>query len=480
MDGDARIRLFEACRHSLLSLIEAHYGPLSEFRLQFRRAARDAAGAVTDWIDARAEETLSSLLVDYWPDAPPGWRRSPQANAFRRRLVESAIEELSSERLHPALRIDPAPADPPEAKRFHGLIFNQPANAYNELFPLMVDSYIHDLSARGRLRRGVLAVRCSWLNESGEATRAMWHSPEDDALIEAELTRPVAFDSVHYLCIDPSAHQQWGDLFRTQEVIEANPQPVAALLDDKFACYQHWNENGTLTPEAELIPREDARNAGRIREALETLFSKMAPSERAWIVVQPNQGTEGRGVSAFEGPWGADAFLASAQGLAENIHAIAEHDDVLIRHGIESALLIDEALPAPAPFDIRVNVCDGRAESGCFQTGSDSSVIASVSQGGRIVEWKSLERAVVRFADGEETPFAEIKPAIEAAATQATAGFGRCALIGLDLRVGAARQGGTPCIQAIDANPRPAGLAHARYWNGEPGATQMLWTALER
>ncbi|MDP8246131.1 MAG: hypothetical protein P9L94_18760 [Candidatus Hinthialibacter antarcticus] len=445
------------CRQALLESLQSKFGRVSELRNQIHAKNSQTLHQISEWLDQEAGALLRPILRDQEVDGQ-----------FFERIKQTVIEELYSERLHPTLRISHIPIAPPVCDTVHCLLFEQLPNAYNELFPLMLDSYISDLERYGEARRLVIAAHVDWLDGDNCIARGAFYSIEQDELIEAPLECVLRFDSVHYLCISPKGHEAASRRLRTLNLKEVNPFPVSSIMDDKYECCLKWLGRGVLTPRAALIKRGQ-HSSDDIQQALRYLWDGLPP-ENALLVAQPNRGTEGRGVKAFR--------LPDNQGeLFEHVQLIIKKDDVLLRCGIEGAYLVHKETYEKALFDIRVNVIYGVAESGYIQVAEKNAVIASPTQGGHIVEWKSLGQYFVEGVGGNAAIGSDLLKNIQFAAVQAARAFGDQITAGVDLRLSLAED---QIFEAwvLDVNPRPAGLGRSCFWNSEPGVTNQLWFQL--
>lgn len=448
------------CRDALLTSLQSQFGEIAKIRGQIHSKKSNILDRVLPWLDQQAPGLLAPILANHSVD-----------HFFIERVKQTAIEEIYSERLHPTLRLAPSPLVAPVCDTVHCLLFDQLPNAYNELFPLMLDSYIADLERYGEARRLVVAAHVDWLNKNSNILRGAFYSPEDDEVVETAFECELCFDSVHYLCISPQGHEAASRRLKPLNLIEVNPAQISSQMDDKYECCQKWLNRGVPTPPAALLKQGETSGA-EVQQALQLLFDA-SPPESALVVAQPNQGTEGRGVKAFR--IGNNDERAA---LIKHIQTIGKADGVLLRRGVEGVYLLNHMTRERSLFDIRITVASGVAESGYIQSAAKNAVIASPSQGGRIVEWKALDAYLIE-SDGETTPFdLSLLRKIQFTAVQAVRTFGDGTMAGVDLRLGPTR--GEKRFEAwvLDVNPRPAGLGRSCFWNGEPGVTHRLWLQL--
>ncbi|MGC9326559.1 MAG: hypothetical protein ACP5I1_02895, partial [Candidatus Hinthialibacter sp.] len=413
---------------------------------------------------------------------------------LRRRLKDAVLEDVYSERLCPQIDLLPFPISKEDSRHpaafgasidetpVYAVCFEQSANICNELYPLMIDSYVCDLSKYWRRRLCLIGVHIDWLDEERRAKRCIYYRPEEDQIIETSLEEPLAIHTVHFLAVSPETHQIWSKRFSNKEVFQINLGGDSARADDKYACIQLWKENGVPTPQAVLLPQNevgsDERLFHQVKDSFEFLFEKESGEEVA-LLVQPNRGTEGRGVQSFTGPRDWRLFSQQHKALFEHIRRIAQQDDVLLRRGVRNVLLHDPAAGQHVCFDLRVNVACGRMESGFVMAAPPGAVISSPGRGGRILEykpeteWKLYTQNPPGLVSWNEGLWHDIQETAEAAA----APFAQCMLAGVDIRFEQRKGKITPLV--LDINPRPAGLAHSRYFDTrEPGVTQYLWDFL--
>lgn len=450
--------LFSQCRQLLLDALQAQFGCVDALRMQIHSPNSQTLQPITEWLDQQSNTLLRPIL-----------RNQNHDSLFVKRIKQTLIEDLYGEQLHPALTVSPVPVDAPVCDTVHCLLFDHLPNAYNELFPLMLDSYISDLERYGEVRRLVVAAHVDWLDGDDHIARGAFYAAEDDEIVEAPLDCVLRFDSVHYLCISPNGHKTASGRLEGLGRFEVNPHSLASIMDDKYECCLRWMGRGVNTPRATLI-QQISQSEDEISNALRYLWDGEAPDD-ALVVAQPNRGTEGRGVKAFRLP--QDENL-----LRDHIQQIAKLDDVLLRCGIDGAYLVHNQTKEKSRFDIRVNVVCGAPESGYIQSAAKNAVIASPSQGGRIVEWRSLDQYCVEGGGVGQEFNSELLRAVQFAANQAVKAFGDGLTAGVDIRLSPSHDDPGFMAWVLDVNPRPAGLGRSCFWNGEPGVTSQLWLRL--
>ncbi|MBI1387532.1 MAG: hypothetical protein GC154_03695 [bacterium] len=469
-------RLSEHFARLLRAGFEERAGSIAALRERIHAGERELLPHAARTLDELSPQCLQTVLSQFTLDGTV--QLAAMAPLFAERHKQTLLEELHSERLTPDILIRPASSVAPPLVH-HALLIECMPHAMNDLFPPMLDAALADHGLHQAERR-VMAVHESWLTDSFQARRGIFYDLDRDVLIETDFEPPAPLASVQFLCMTPGVHRRMSRRAVEARVFQVNSFDASDRMDDKYACFQRWREMDVLTPDAALIASKDAASQDALREALAALTAGRA--EKRTVVVQPNRGTEGRGVRVFHGPGGVDDFILANPDLAAHVIEIARGDDVLLREGIEGARAGCSPGGEMVCFDVRMYCAHGEAESGFFQLAPAASLIASPSRGGRIVEWKP--GTVLKGFTGETA--IEIRPGgeywrfIRAAAERAAAAFPEVLMAGIDLRLGPPREDGEPfSVWALDINPRPAGEAHARYAaTGEPGVTQRLWAAL--
>ncbi|MBZ0257508.1 hypothetical protein K8I31_15685 [bacterium] len=450
--------LYLQCRQVVLDSLQAQFGAVETLRRQIHSPNSQTLQPITEWLDQQSGALLRPVLAGHEYDA-----------RFIGRIKQTIIEDLYSERLHPTLHISPIPMTAPVCDTVHCLLIDQLPNAYNELFPLMLDSYIHDLDCCGEARRLVIAAHVGWLDDENCITRGAFYSAEDDALIETPLDCVLRIDSVHFLCISPKGHKRASEKLKPLGLFEVNPDSLASVMDDKYECCLRWMGRGVNTPRATLIEQNNF-SADEISRALKYLWDG-GPPDDALVVAQPNRGTEGRGVKAFRLPQDENE-------LRSHVQQIIKNDDALLRCGVEGAYLVHGETHEKSLFDVRINIFNGIPESGYIQAAPKNAVIASPSQGGRIVEWKAVDQYYVEGEGVRSALGPDLLRTAQYAAFHAAKALSDCLAAGVDVRLSPSQDQAGFEAWVLDVNPRPAGLGHSCYWNGEPGVTRRLWFLL--
>ncbi|MBN2327767.1 MAG: hypothetical protein JXR73_11495 [Candidatus Omnitrophica bacterium] len=478
----------------LLQEILNRHGDAIDIRLRIQQGDSAFLQRIARELDqsfSRAGEEIRNRLN---PGEAAQYNRAIQDAFFCKRIKDAVLEDVYGERLCPQLDILPFPMLTEDSRHpaafgatieeipVYAVCFEHPANICNELYPLMIDSYVCDLSKYWRRRRCIIGVHADWLDIELRAGRCIYYRPEEDRIIETTLDEPLAIHTVHFLAVSPQGHRLWGERFSGKKIFQINPFSDSAKADDKYACIRIWEKDGVPTPQAFLLSQNevgsDEQLIDQIKDIFDSLFEKDAGEEIA-LLVQPNRGTEGRGVESFTGPRDWRLFSQQIDALFEHIRQIAREDDVLFRRGVRNVLLQDPSTGQNVCFDLRVNVACGRMESGFIMAAPPGAIISSPGRGGRILEykpeteWKLYGLNPPGLVSWNEGLWHDIQETAEAAAAQ----FERCKLAGVDIRL--EQRDGKIAPLVLDINPRPAGLAHSRYFDTrEPGVSQFLWDFL--
>lgn len=475
-------------QNRLQRLVEAHFGPVEDLR-----------GRVQEG-DATLVMEAAALLDEHLPVAMRELAAAEESSAFyllaandplfQERIKQLVLEWIASEPLHPPVWVIPAGLGdepfPPYQGPVQAVVVEYMAHAANEVYPLMVDGYVHDLERYGQPARNLVMVHERWLDEEMRTGRALYFDPDRDAMIERELPEPVKPDGVLFLCLSPNAHRRLSEITERYGIPQVNPYRASVDADDKFLCYERWQEKGVLTPPAYRLLRNDASDESleeKLREGFGRLFAFEKEAESIALMLQPVHGTEGRGVKAFAGPNGWDKFMKSQPELLSHAKAIMQENDLLLRVGVGNTLWMENADKPRVRFDLRLNVIDGRAESGYSMAAREGAFVSSPGRGGRVVEWKNGPEWTIQTPEGKRNLSlrSEEGRGILEMAERAAACFPGCRMAGVDIRLEWDSVSRTWKPWILDLNPRPAGLAHSRYIErDEPGVTMRLWSHFSR
>ncbi len=332
------------------------------------------------------------------------------------------------------------------------LVFGAEAETFSDvLLALQVDAWMSGAEV------AVLGVRDDWL-EGEKIGKALVVHPEGG--IGVRDFRPPLKPDVAWVLHLPVVGER--DLHRSLSSallgsFQVNPYPASERADDKAWTHKLWD--GLPTPAWTLIPK--GLPAPEVRLRVEDFFR-----ERSRVVVLPNRGTEGRDV---------ELFRAGDEGLWEHIDRILRYDDVLLRE--ERGLLRFRGPEGGfRRFALRVHVAwdgrDFRAESGFAQVASSQDAFpASRSRGGEIRPIADVLRNLY-FREGDrwnrcvptEDDIGRIREISVRAAEALNRGLEegeKLCFLGLDLVCDLAPDRGLMPV-LLEANPRPAGLQHAR------------------
>lgn len=439
-------------KRRVLEAVLQQYGPLEAVR------ARLLSGG-PEWRDE-----LLRALGGAFGRARREYGFPERDTLFGLRVQQLALEDLRGEPAHPPIVPLPEPM-PDEVREVlrpgasnHVVLIEHLSNAGNEAYPLMVDAMAH-----GRVPRNVLCVHTDWLDGEFRVHRAIAPNFVRDELVETPLPGGVRADGVHCLCISPASHRYWSSRAKAAGVFEANAFEASDAADDKWGCYRRWAKEGVPTPRSALIESSAGSNARR--KLVEAFLDGLGESA-AGVAVQPNRGTESRGVRVFPDD-------PTPDGVLEAVEAICRDDDCLLREYIGQP-----GPPGHTVMDLRINAGYGgrrfSAESGYCMTAAAGECVSSPERGGRIVSWAAA-RTVMPEAYADES---SLRLAMETA-ERAAAALEPVGLTGIDIRLSLGGNGRVvPWV--LDANPRPSGLTHSRYFaDGEPGVTAALWRWLD-
>ncbi len=447
--GDAA--LAETTRRAVAAALERAGGAIDKALLerlaQHPRVGRDAL--------ASAHASIGPLAWDEWLV----------------RIAQTAFERLTGEPVTPELVVGLGPLQPEGLARAmpgdwnHAVICGEQLGFANELYPLLLDAGWHNAGRTVGPQFNVLGVHEDWLTPAGEARRALFIDARSGGFVEQPLARPLPLHSVHFLYLggrrELARHAALARRFPSALVLN-HPQSTRAC-DRKSETYRVLAAAGVPTPATLFIP------AGTPAEELPArLHSTGAAAWSQGLVIQPDDGSEGRGVGVFPPLHGEAVDPAAVQ----HLRALLATGDVVVRERVIGQPFTEGALAYTA--DLRVNAAwDGvryRAESGYLQVASRPDVpLSSVGRGGRIV--KLSEGALEGLGLSLEACTEALTLACAAAEAlgRGAAEVPPLALVGLDLKLAAGEAGG-PRAWVLDANPRPAGLSYAEYFEGqEPG-----------
>ena len=408
---------------------------------------------------------------------PPAIRRRvitalQEDHIYAERIIDLAVSDLVSEPMAPevCISIDAWDGLPEDGSRWiHAIVFHAAPLVTHEIYPLATDALVHDARRAGPYFR-VLGVHGDWIVE-GRASRVLFFDAHRDRFLEASLTNPVHLDSAHLLALGErqiERHRCWASSLDCRLL---NPWPASAAADDKEGLRRRWQAAGLEVPEGVLLAPGDRASAHAFLDSATE------------IVIKPNTGTEGDRVLYLRRDV-ADA----AERLDVQLTACWEWGAVLVERRCDGVGWRDPDTGRIHSLALRLHVAhDGNrcvAESGYAQVGVDPDHPASRGAGGTMLPIATVLTSLVRRTDGGSVEFDEkdldrLRQMAETAADTDDA----VALAGIDIVLDTDGAGGaTPVL--LELNPRPAGLAHARFLpgagegRGEAGVSLCMWDGI--
>lgn len=469
-------------KNALLKKLEEEYGSITTLRQRIHCGDNSLLDQITFSIDRLFDPAIYPLKKSLSACQITVLNQSITDSYYIQRIKEQTLEAVYGEPLCPPLKIlsekESSGITIPGNTLLLVIIADQLPNVTNEIYPLMVDAYIHDLETRNAPHHTVICVHTSWLTNQLEAMRAILFDQESGDLLETPLNIPLQINQVLFLCISSASHQLWSERFSQRNISIINPYQKVKHADDKYDCYQRWVKIGVQTPEAKLILAKDIQNKIIFFTRLQTIFEVFFPpntNAEALLILQPNHGTEGRGIKSFSGSAKWQSFLEQNPDIYSHALEISLTDDLLLRRGVGNALYCENEDSPGVHFDIRLNVINGRAESGFLMLAKPGEIISSPGAGGHILELKT-SALQLQTPDGKYslTIGSPEWKSIEEMAQKAVKTFDDIIFAGVDIRLDLIDKKIIPWI--LDINPRPAGLSHSRYIDSfEPGISRRLW-----
>jgi len=414
-------------------------------------------------------DALCESVETWLPALKVAWHGAPVPEHLHRRIIDLAVDAVQSERLAPELLLSPTPVTLPDIP-IHALVFSVFPHITHDLYPLMVDAYVANGGGQ------VIGVHESWLT-GGSFHRAILFQEDNQGLIEADILGQPRIASAFVLALD--LRQEHATHQRIEQALPGvhlrNPYAGARQLDDKAWTGQVWQRAGLVTPDFRLLPK------GTAAEEILPALIEFTVQHRS-IVLKPAHGTEGRDIAVID--MGAPAAINSA---GEMIRQILSTDAVLLT--VRRGTVCYRAAASPLPFAIRLNVSwDGtcaRAESGYAQVAPAPEMIASAGRGGALIPLSELWANLAQSDGTPLTPTADDWQQLLSTAQAGVTALGEVlgalmpALVGIDLLLEVNTAGHLLPV-LLEANPRPAGLGHARLIDrhgptSEPGISLHLW-----
>ena len=388
------------------------------------------------------------------------------------RILDLAVSDLVSEPMAPevCIAIDPHEELPEDGTSWtHGIVFHAAPLVTHEIYPLAADAIVHDARQAGPFFR-IVGVHGDWLVD-GQAKRVLSFDPDKDRFIETSLNRPIRLDSIQFLALGErqiERHRCWAAPMTCRLI---NPWAASVSADDKQSLRLRWHAAGLDIPQGFLLQPGDRADA----------HAFLATADE--IVVKPNTGTEGDRVTYLR-----QDDDGSNDRLDVQLTACWEWGPVLVEQRRDGVGWCDPDTGRIHSLALRIHVAhDGSrfiAESGFAQIGLDADHPASRGAGGRLLPIASALEALVCRADGSHIEFpagdlGRLREVVETAASV----HDLLGLSGIDVVFDTDEAGRvTPVL--LELNPRPAGLAHARFLPGagegrcEAGVSLSMWDGI--
>ena len=463
------------------ALVPEYAGSVEGVRRPPRRTAAwsGLSEQATEWLGANGEALVRRLIRYAGHEVAELTETAVARHGVR--LAAFSADLLTSHPLAPPIQLLDTP--PPISPRspWHALVFETPAHASHELWPLLVDAL--QAGALGYLSGLAVGAHTSWLDSDGRLQRALWYNPDTDRLIESDLPRAKQLRSAHLLVGPAGREGRWhatmASRLRSWNCTVVNPVAPSSMADDKWATWERWRDAGVPTPETWLVPRRALRTAWRA-----TAGEAVACAGGAALLVKPRHGTEGRGIVVV--PDGGDALERAVESVLREDDALVQVFRGHLRWRSEQGSLMRATLRLHAASNGRGDVV---IESGYAHVAGDAAAaIASVGKEGKA-------RPLVREHLWLDPPVGTKRPLTVDDVTGITACARDAAralavpsdplrLMGMDLLVEMDADGRARAL-ALEANPRPAGLGHSRFltagWQeaGQPGVSIAVWEGRE-
>jgi hypothetical protein len=421
-------------------------------------ARRRSRTVLRQWID----DGLAALAPALEEGVVAAVEEALRDDVYAERILDLVVCDLASEPMAPEVCLEVAPrAALPEdgSHHVHAVIFHHAPLVLHELYPLVADACVSD-ARRGGPRVRVVGVHGDWIHE-GRARRAVFYDGERDRFEEAPLLDALAFDSAQFLALgerQTQRHRCWEAALACPVL---NTAAAAAAADDKDLVRRTWADEGLPVPPGILL-------AAGERAAAQAWLE-----EHGAVVVKPLDRTEGDHVLCL-----SREAEGAARRLDAHLSACWEWGPALLEHRCDGVGWRDPDTDRVHSLVLRLHVAyDGHrhvAESGYALVGADDCGPATRAGGGRTLPLRSALESLVQRQDG--TPLDggslrldDVRRLVERAAAALPGPLGLAGIdVVLDLEEG--------CIRPVllELNPRPAGLAHARFL---PGAGEERETA---
>jgi len=437
---------------------------------------------VQNCVTHRARVVLRQLIAEGLDSLEkvlsPAARRRIEASLrkdglYYERIIDLAVSDLVSEPMAPevCIAIDPL-VEFPDAdgcRWTHGLVFHAAPLVTHEIYPLAADALVHDARQAGPFFR-IVGVHGDWL-VGGEAQRVLYFNADKDRFVETSLIRPLHLDSTQFIALGErqiERHRCWAASLSCQLL---NPWAASVAADDKQGLRLRWQAAGLEIAQGFLLQPGERSDA----------HAFLATAGE--VVVKPNTGTEGDRVMYLR-----HADDESSDQLDVQLTSCWEWGPVLMEQRRDGVGWCDPDTGRIHSLALRLHVAyDGNrfiAESGYAQIGVDAEHPASRGGGGRLLPIVSVLESLACRTDGSPIEFhagdlLRLQELVESAAGVHDA----IGLSGIDVVLDTDGVSGVLPV-LLELNPRPAGLAHARFLPGagegrcEAGVSLSMWDGI--
>jgi hypothetical protein len=435
----------------------------------------------------------------------------PSDRAFLNRIAQVACERYNARRIDrdaPALIIVPAPLTEQQAGQLLGDRLN-----YVMVFGAEVIYFqdtVHAVAVDGYSSGGVnvLGAHTDWVSSDGGSIKRCLAVDATGLVKEIAFEKPVPIHIVQILHLplrnERQLHRDLSARFRKRGIPQINPYESSERADNKAWTHALWKQCGReiASPEYILIPQ-----GSPTEEIVDHLRSFTNNIRKPGVVVQPNKGTEGRGVEKFS-PKADSGLLPIVEYISMRVLA---EDDAIVRElrgnvrygkiplnpplqkGDLTAATLQKGDRAFLNVAFRVNVAwngsEFVAESGYAQVAKDGETFpASRGRGGKIVDindalanlYYPKDGRWIRFIPADED-IVSMKNAAVNAAYGLNAGLDEedyLKLMGVDILLEVEEYGNAIPV-VLEANPRPAGLSHSSEITGISGKRRRSRISVE-
>lgn len=418
-------------------------------------------------------------IIEAYP-TNPSLKKVFSNTQFINRIAEVAVERIKCSPDAPVLRIDNKVVNAEIKNLYEGINVGLIFGAETILFQEIVLAYQADESSSrcyGEPQVNILGVHVNWLTEDGEASRSLIVD-KSWKVKEVEFKEPVHLHVVHILHLpsdeEREMHRKLSKFFKSLNIPQINPYKASERADDKYWTHKLWISK-VETPSFMLITKGNSleRSLQNLLKFAE-MIGRTKKQNKVMIFIQPNHGTEGRHVERFEINI-SNQSLDEKGKIAQHITKILAYDDVLVREERGNIRFRKDDDPEE-PFryiSFRLNVAWNGigfiAESGYAQISKSSRCpVASRGRGGEIISLHKALHNLYREIDAEwlklrvsSGDFKKIKKSAEIAALKLNANLpinSYLKMVGIDLVL--EEKDGSVYPVLLEANPRPAGLAH--------------------